>query len=431
MGSGFAGIEVLKCLQRKFKNSETDITLVSKDNFFLFTPMLPEVFSGLIEIRHIVTPVRTFCKNARFYEADIKSIDLKNKNVIISTEIGRAFNPFSLDVHTLSYDYLIIALGSETNFFHMKDVEKYALKMKTIEDAIILRNHILNMLEQASIEQDNTELRKCLLTFVVVGGGFSGIETTGVLNDFIKETVKRFYKNISQDDISIILINGHDKILPEIAEELGEYALKKLKDNGVKFIMKTHVVEATANTVKLKDGYIIPTFTLIWTAGITPSNHDIIANLPCNHNKDGKIITNQYLQVPEYLDTYALGDCASIPDSHTGKDYPPTAQNAIEEGKLAAKNIVFSIKGKSNSKKEFRYKSKGMMAQIGRRSGVAQLFGYNFHGFVAWWLWRTFYLYNLPTTDKKLKVIGDWTADLFFKPDMTMIKNVPLNKKSD
>ena len=315
------------------KNFDVEIILASKDKFFLFTPMLPEVVSEMIEIRHIVTPVRTFCKNARFYEADIKSIDLKNKNVVISTDIGHTYNPIYRDTRTLSYNYLVIALGSETNFFHMNDIERYALKIKTIEDAIILRNHIISMLEQASIEQDKVELRKCLLTFVVVGGGFSGIEIAGVLNDFIKETVKRFYKNISTDEINIILVNGQDKILPKYTEELGEYAMKKLMIKGVKFIMKTHVVGATVDTVKLREDYVIPTFTLIWTAGIIPSNHDIITNLQCNHNKDGKLVTNRYLQIPEYSNVYALGDCASIPDPHTGKDYPPTAQNAIEESK--------------------------------------------------------------------------------------------------
>jgi NADH:ubiquinone reductase (H+-translocating) len=422
LGSGFAGIEVLKMLQKKFRNNKNniDITLVSKDNFLLFTPMLPEVSSGMIETRHIITSVRTFFKNANFYEASVDSIDLNNKEVAISYAIGNQHQPSYRDHRTLKYDYLVIALGSETNFFGMSNIEENALTMKTIDDAIILRNHIINILEQASINQDKHDLRKDLLTFVVVGGGFSGVETVGSLNDFVKDTVKEFYKNIYMTDIRVILVNAHDKILPEVGEELGDFALQKLKDNGVEFIMNTNVKGATANTAKLDNGTVIPTYTLIWTAGVTPTK--VVVNLPCEHDKGHRIVANNYLEVPGYDGVYAVGDCAAIPNPYTRKVYPPTAQNAIEEGRLAAKNIAYAIKGKKNKKKIFNYKNKGIMAQIGRRTGVAQLFGHKFHGFIAWWLWRTFYLSKLPTIKKKLKVMSDWTTDLLFKPDVSMIK---------
>src|ERR671931_1264153 len=198
LGSGFAGIEVLKRLQRKFqKKSNIDITLVSRDNFLLFTPMLHEVSSGMIEIRHIVTPIRTFCKKAYFYQANVQLIDLENKKVVIAHKIGKQSEPTAYHQHSLEYDYLVIALGSETNFFGMDDIERYSFSMKTIDDAIILRNHIINMIEQASLEQENSDLRKSLLTFVVVGGGFGAVETVGELNDFVKEIVREFYKDVS------------------------------------------------------------------------------------------------------------------------------------------------------------------------------------------------------------------------------------------
>jgi NADH:ubiquinone reductase (H+-translocating) len=421
LGSGFAGIEVLKRLQRKFrKKSNIDITLVSRDNFLLFTPMLHEVSSGMIEIRHIATPIRTFCKKANFYEANAQSIDLQNKKVVITHEIGKQSEPTAYNQQLLEYDYLIIALGSETNFFGMEDIERYSFTMKTIDDAIVLRNHVISMLEQASIEQENSDLRKSLLTFVVVGGGFGGVETVGELNDFVKETVRQFYKNIFMTDIKIILVNSHDKILPEVGEELGDFALQKLKENGVQFIMNTHVKGATASTAKLVDGTVIATYTLIWTAGVRPTR--VVANLPCDHDKHHRIISNNYLELSGYEgEVYALGDCASITDPHTGKPYPPTAQHAIRQGKVAAKNIISSIEGK-RKKQRFDYKTKGMMAEIGKRAGVAELFGFKTHGFFAWWLWRTFYLANLPTIEKKLKVMGDWTMDLVFKADVSMIK---------
>src|SRR5947209_6118974 len=190
LGGGFAGVECMRKLESYFMNDDNiEITLVSKDNFLLFTPMLPEVASGMIETRHIVTPVRSFCKKAKFYEANVESIDLDNRQVTLTHSIGRQSQPNDWREHTLKYDYLVIALGSENNFFNMFDIQKHSFTMKSIGDAIILRNHIINILEQASLEEDNKELRKSLLTFVVVGGGFKGVETVGALNDFIRESI--------------------------------------------------------------------------------------------------------------------------------------------------------------------------------------------------------------------------------------------------
>jgi NADH dehydrogenase len=434
LGSGFAGIEVLKNLQKKFidnkNDARIDITLVSKDNFLLFTPMLPEVATGIIETRHIVTQVRAFCKKAKFYEAKVDTIDFRNKKVGVKHEIGNHFNPSDIHAHILDYDYLAIALGSETNFFGMADIERNCFTMKSIDDAIILRNHIISVLEQASIEQDNKDLRKSLLTFIVVGGGFSGIETVGALNDFIRETVREFYKNICITDIRIVLVVDDDKILVDIDKELGEFALQKLKDRGVEFMMNTQVNGATPNSTKLNNGIVIPSYTLIWTAGVTVGN--FIANLECGHDKSGKILANSFLEVIGHTGVYALGDCASITDAKTGKPYPSTAQHAIRQGKVAAMNIIAAVNEKRKGKKkkaEFDYKTRGVMAEIGKRTGVAIIFGLKFQGFTAWWLWRIFYLANMPTTKKKLKVMVDWIMDLLFKPDVVRIRRRRLSIK--
>jgi NADH:ubiquinone reductase (H+-translocating) len=293
--------------------------------------------------------------------------------------------------------------------------------MKTIDDAIILRNHMINILEQANLEQDNHDLRKSLLTFVVVGGGFSGVETVGAVNDFVRESIKQYYPNIYMSDVRVILVSATDKILEQIDEELGKFALEKLKEGGVEFIMNTEVKGATKNKAILQDDTVISCYSLIWTAGVTPNK--LIANLQCEHDKGHRIIANDYLEVPAHDGVYALGDCASITDPHTGKPYPPTAQHAIRQGEVAAKNIVSAIKGKrEGKKKKFDYKTKGMMAEIGKRTGVAILFGrIKLHGFLAWWLWRSYYLANLPTAKKKLKVMGDWTSDLLFKSDVSQV----------
>ncbi len=229
LGGGFAGIEVLKRFENKFENDFTvDISIVSKDNFFLFTPMLPEVSSGMIETRHIVTPIRAFCKRARFYEAVLRSIDFQKKQVTISNMIDNRDNQANWHDHVLDYDYLIISLGGETNFFGMEDVKKCAHTMKSLGDAIVLRNHVIDMLEQASIEQDAT-LRKSLMTFVIVGGGFAGVETVGELNALVRDAVKVFYHEIDIKDIRVVLVDAMDKILPEVSEDLSKFATQKLK----------------------------------------------------------------------------------------------------------------------------------------------------------------------------------------------------------
>ncbi len=464
LGSGFGGIEILKRLQTEFGNSKNNInihvTLVSRDNFLLFTPMLPEVSTGRIETRHIVTPVRAFIndgkndKNFRFHEANIESIDLGKKRVVISHRIGRQTTesreendsdiehkqrltqqqqqplellqlqqPEPKHKHLLYYDYLVVALGSDTNFFGIDDIKKNALTMEDIDDAIAIRNHILDILEQADLEQSNAELRKRLLTFVVVGGGFNGIETVGELNDFVRETVKEYYKNIYMTEVRVLLINAGDRILEQVDEDLGKWALQKLQSKGVEFMMNSQVEGATSNSVKLDSGKIIDTYTIIWSTGVTPSK--LIADLDCEYDKHHRIICNNHLELKGYEGSvYAVGDCASILDPNTGKPYPPTAQHALKQAKVAAYNLVDEIKGKKTPKKSFDYKTKGMMAEIGRRTGVATLFGgrIKLHGFIAWWLWRTFYLSNLPTRKKKLKVMTDWTMDLFFKPDVAKIE---------
>jgi NADH dehydrogenase len=433
LGGGFAGIEVLRRLQKAFQDEiRIDLRLVSRDNFLLFSPMLPEVSSGMIETRHIVTPIRSFCNRARFYEANVDSIDLKDKRVAISHRVGRETGPIDSRTHILEYDFLVIALGGETNFFGIPDLSDHAFTIKTLGDAIILRNHVINMLEQADVEDEDENLKTSLLTFVIVGGGFSGVETVGELNDFIQDSIRHYYHNIKRENARVILVNSGTRVLPEVTEDLSEFTLQKLRENGIKIILNSRVTGATINSVKLNDGSEIPTHTLIWAGGVKPSS--LVANLVCERDKVGRIIANNNLEVQGISTTnvYALGDCASITDPNTGKSYPPTAQHAIRQAKVAAENIISTVKSSSisvrqrndinNKKKIFNYKTKGIMALIGKRNGVGILFEYKVQGFLAWLLWRLYYLGNLPTTEKKLRVIIDWSIDLLFKRDVTRLR---------
>ena len=422
LGGGFAGIEVLRQLQKAFQNDiRIDITLVSRDNFFLFTPMLPEISSGMIETRHIVTPLRAFCNRAKFYETEVESIDLGNKQVVITHRIGKPTNPIEWRSHILKYDYLVISLGSETNFYGISEAAKQAFTLKSLGDAIVLRNHVISMLEQADIEHEDLDLRKRLLTFVVVGGGFSGVEIVGELNDFILDSIKYFYHNLQKSYVRIILVNSGGRILPEVTEDLADFALQKIRRNGVEVILNTRVTEITSDNVKLDQGTIIRTQTIIWAGGGKPQS--LLSALSCDHDISGRIMTNNYLEVVGFTDSViALGDCACVTDPNTGKPYPPTAQHALRQGKIAAINLISKIKGKENHKETFDYKTKGVMTLIGKRNGVGILLGHKVHGFVAWWFWRSYYLVNLPTVEKKLRVSVDWIIDLFFKRDVTRLK---------
>ena len=418
LGGGFAGIEVLRQLQKAFQDDVSiDITLVSRDNFFLFTPMLPEVSSGMIETRHILTPIRTFCKRAKFYEANVDAIDLKKKHVVIAHAIGKQTRS-----HTLKYDYLVLALGGKTNFFGMTEVASNALTIKSIGDAIVLRNHIISMLEQADIEHEDIELRRTLMTFVIVGGGFSGVEVAGELNDFVCESIEHFYHNLDRMDARIILVNSGDRIMPEVTEDLAQFALQQLRKNGVEVVLNTRLIGVTQDMVKLNNDHMISCNTLIWAGGTLPDK--LIRNLLCDHDKSGRIVANKYLEINGHENSaFVVGDCACVTDPHTGSPYPPTAQHALRQAKVATKNIIFAINGKPNDGKViFEYKTKGVMALIGKRNGVGILLGHKVHGFTAWWLWRLYYLGNLPTTEKKLRVTVDWIIDLFFKRDVTRLK---------
>ncbi len=422
LGGGFAGIEVLRQLQKAFQNDiRIDITLVSRDNFFLFTPMLPEVSSGMIETRHIVTPLRAFCNRAKFYETQIESINLENKKVVITHSIGKYTNPMEWRSHILKYDYLVLALGSETNFFGLSEAAKQAFTLKSLGDAIVLRNHVINMLEQADIEHEDPDLRKRLLTFVVVGGGFSGIEIVGELNDFILDSIKYFYHNLQKSYARIILVNSGGRILPEVTEDLADFALQEIRKNGIEVLLNTRVIEVNPDNVKLDQGTIIKTQTVVWAGGGKPQT--ILSALSCEHDKSGRIMVNNYLQVAGYADSImALGDCACVTDPNTGKPYPPTAQHALRQGKVAAINLISTIKGQESHKEPFDYKTKGVMTLIGKRNGVGIILGHKIHGFMAWWFWRSYYLVNLPTVEKKLRVLVDWIIDLFFKRDVTRLK---------
>jgi len=418
LGGGFGGINVLKSIQNKFKNeSNVRISLVSKDNYFLYTPMLPQVSSGLIHPSDITIPIRKLCKQAEFYHATISSIDLEQKLVTIT-------RTFDGKVHALDYDYLIISLGSSTNFFDYKNIEKHAFVIKTVEDAIAIRNQIINMFENAAQTSD-VNFKKKLMTFTVVGAGFAGVETMGEINYLVRESVKNFYPSIGKENICMNLVASEEYILPELGPKLGKDAGKYLRKSGVNVITNTKAIDAGEDFVQLDNGEKIPCMTLIWAAGIDID--PVISSLKCEHHKSGKVIVGKYLRLVKYENVFALGDCAFITNPSTGEAYPPTAQNSIHQSTTVANNLYFMITGKTKLK-EFSFDSKGMMTTLGRRVAIAIVYGIHCRGSLAWLIWRTYYLYRLPMLEKRFQVATSWIADLFFKRDLTFVGKI--KKKS-
>lgn len=417
LGGGFGGTTVLREIEKKFKKEKVEITIISDENFFLFTPMLPQVVSGLLRPSNITTPIRYFCKKAKFLQAETDSIDLEQQLVTIH-------RLFDNKVRTLEYDYLVLALGGKSNFFHNNNLEKHSFSMKSIEDAIAIRNHIILMLEQAA-QTGNYELQKTLLTFVIVGGGFAGVETVSEINYFIKKSIAKFYSSINPKNANIVLISSKNQILPEINEKLAKKALNFLEGEGICVLRNTKAVDAGEEFVLLNNGEKMPCATLIWTGGTTMSK--VVSELKCEQGQNNKIIVDKMLRMKNRENVFVLGDCALINDSASEGFYPSTAQHAIREGRVVVENLrrIFQNKKKL---KEFSFHSMGIMAIIGKRTGIATIFGHSIFGIPAWFIWRSYYLSKIPTFGKKLKITVDWAVDFILARDITLIGHIKKKK---
>ncbi len=408
VGGGFGGLHAALHFEKALgADTGVEITLVNHENFFLFTPMLHEVAASDLDITHIVNPIRKLLRKTTFFDGDIVRLDLQGRKAVVS----HGFEPHT---HDLPYDHLILALGSTTNFYGLPGLESHAMTMKSLGDAIHLRNHLIGHLEEADTECAR-DCRGRLLTFVIAGGGFAGVETIASVNDFVRESL-RFYPHLKESDVRMVLVHSGSVILPELSPSLGAYAQTKLAGRGVEIVLNAKVTEVSDTTVTLSNGTVIETGTVVWTAGTSP--HPLLAGLPCG-KQSGRVTVDATLEVPGWPGVWALGDCAMIPDPKTGKPYPPTAQHALREGRVLAENILATMAGRP--KKPFTFTTIGQLAAIGRRAGVANILGFQFSGFLAWWLWRTIYWSKLPRFEKKVRVALDWTLDLFFSKDLVKV----------
>jgi len=406
LGGGFGGVTATRHLERMLGwRKDVSITLVSRENFFVLTPLLFEACTGILELRHCAQPIRPALSYARFIEAEVGNVDVDRRVVHATAAGGTAYD--------LPYDHLVVALGGATNMSIIPG-SATAMTFKSVADALLLRNHLLERFERADASPDPAE-RKRLLTTVVIGGGLVGVELLGELTAFT-EDVLRYYPRLQGEPIPFHLFEAGPRILPEIDTQLADVAVDVLRKRGADIRAATPVKGLEPGCVHLA-GESIEAGTIILAAGIVPN--PAAAQIPVAHDKRGRIVVDDSMRSTSHPTVWALGDCAAIP-SPDGRPYPALAQFATREAKRLAHNVVASIQGQRTT--SFLFRSLGTMASLGGTRAVAMVMGMRLTGFPAWWIRRTYYLFQMPRWDRRLRIMLDWTVALFFKPDVTKVE---------
>jgi len=422
VGGGFGGVYTALHLQRIFRKAHAVyITLLDRDNYFLMTPLLFEAGSGVIEPRHAVTPIRTLLKKAQFVEADVERIDL-------DARVVHARHSPAAKTYALQYDHLVLSLGGVTNT-RLIPGSQHAMTFKTLADAIFLRNHIIDLFEQADVEADPDRKRK-LLTFVIIGAGLVGIELTGELTEFTSH-LTRTYHNIDASELRFHLLEAGPKILPEMERELADYAGEVLKKRGVQILTDTPAKQIEPGKVHLPPpppdkppyegataNHTLEAYTIVLVAGVTPS--PMLADLPLEKDKKGRIVVDGTMRCKTRPEIWAVGDCAHIPDP-SGNPYPSLAQHALREARVLARNIASAIRTPGAPLEPFVYQTLGMLASLGHYRGVGRVFKFKIKGFFAWWVWRTYYLFQMPRWSRRFRIMLDWTVALVFRSDVAKL----------
>jgi NADH dehydrogenase len=422
LGGGFAGMRTAECLEEKLRtNSSISLTMINETNALLFTPMLAEVAGSSLEPSHISTPLRSTLRRTDFIRGVVAEVDLEKRLVILRHDSGVDEASSRRDV---PYDQLVFALGSISNYLGMTNIEKFAFNFKSLLDAIRIRNHVIEMFERADVESDPV-LRSSLLTFVIAGGGFAGVELAGALNDFA-HGILADYPRLRANELNVVLVHSRDRVLPELSESLARYAQEKMQLRGVSFRLNTRIVDARPGVVRLSEGEI-HTETLVWTAGTAPN--PLLKSLPLEKDKRGALLVDGTLAVPGRPGLWAIGDCAAVTDAATGHLCPPTAQFALREAEVLASNIQAQLDGRSP--RRFHFHSLGALCVVGHQAACAELSVpftrsrcLRFSGLFAWLLWRGIYLAKLPGLERKIRVLMDWTIELFFPRDIVQTIDV-------
>ena len=406
LGGGFGGVATARHLERLLRpRNRFELTLVSRENFFVMTPLLFEACSGRLELRHCAQPIRSALQWARFIQATVEHVDVDRRVVRIVDAAGRESD--------LPYDHLVVGLGASTNRKLIPGSE-HAFTFKTMADALVLRNHVIEQLELADASGDSPTRAGCL-TIAVIGGGLVGVELLGELSAFADD-VLRYYPRIRRDEMKFRLFEAGPRILPEIDEKLAGVAMRVLQRRGADIRVSTPVRSIEPGRVHLSNE-TIDAGTIVLAPGIVPN---VVASaIPIVHDKRGRIDVDETMRSRSHPNVWALGDCATIPGPD-GRPYPPLAQHTLREGRQLARNVAAVVNGRQPS--PFLFKSLGTMASLGHTRAVALVFGVRLTGFPAWWIRRTYYLFQMPRWDRRLRIVLDWTVALFFRPDITKVE---------
>jgi NADH dehydrogenase len=406
LGGGFGGVVTVRHLERLLRgHPDIEITLMSRENFFVITPLLFEACSGRLELRHCAQPIRAALRRARFIEATVEGVDVERQVVRAITAEG--------DAYDLPYDHLVVALGASTNEQLIPGASN-AFTFKTMADALVLRNHLIEQFERADAASEPAIRRGCL-TVVVIGGGLVGIELLGELTAFADD-VLRFYPRLRRDELRFLLFEAGARVLPEIDEGLASVAAHVLQRRGADIRVATPVQSIEAGRVRVATE-IIDAGTIVLAAGIVPS---VVATaIPVVHDRRGRIAVDGTMRSRSHTNVWALGDCAAIP-APDGHPYPALAQHTVREARHLARNIRSVIEERVPT--PFVFQPLGTMASLGHTRAVARVLGVRLTGFLAWWIRRTYYLFQMPRWDRRLRIVLDWTVAVFFRPDITKVE---------
>ncbi len=405
LGGGFGGTYTAYHLSRLWRGrKDVEIVLVSNHNYFLITPLLFEAGSGVLEPRDAVSPLRAVLRGVRFVHAQVERVDFDAKTVFASQE-GETYE--------LDYEQLVIALGGVTNLKVIPGSE-HAATFKTLGDAIYLRNEIIEMFECADVERDPA-IKQALLSFVIVGAGLVGVELMGELTIFTRHLAKS-YPHVDAEHLRFTLIEAGPKILPELEGSLADYVVKVFKGRGVDVRVSSPVKQIEPGKVHLPIGEVLQAATIVLAAGVAPN--PLLADMNIEKERKGRIAVDATMRTKQRPEVWALGDCAAIPDP-SGKPYPQLAQHAIREARVLAENIVSALAGRPTQ--PFVYQTLGTLAALGHFKGVGRVMKMRFYGFVAWWIWRTYYLLQMPGWERRIRIVLDWTVALFFKNDIVKL----------
>ncbi len=403
VGGGFGGLKVAQTLEKLIRaGEEIEVTLISRDNFLLFTPFLTETLGGMLDEADVISPIRAFLKKTRFVMGEVTAIDVHAKTVTYR-------RPLTDEMETIGADHLVLSLGSTSSFHGQDDLAKLAFTLKSLDDATLLRNHLMACLEQANQETD-VVARQSLLTVVVVGAGYTGVEAAGAIRDLMKDAARE-YPHVRPDEVRVLLVDMAEQILPTIDPSLAQYAVRQIQKRGIEMRLGQKIDKADPQSLTLSKGEQIPARTLLWSAGVVPS--PLTQTLDCEKDKKGAIMVEPTMAVKGLHHVWAMGDCAHIPNLlEEGRPYAATAQNAEREAKQLARNVMAVLRG--GKPQPFLFRTLGEFVNLGHRVAVAQIKWFKFSGFIAWFLWRSVYLVKIPHWSRKARVVSGWTLDLLF-----------------